>query len=136
MLTGGPGSVSDRGGERVDRAGPTPRGLALWALTGGPVRQGARARSGIPRSGPFDLNRTEGIRPGGNRWLQAAPLLSAYSGELDRAKALANFSRGRDNTGTYSGELDRAKSAGHRASTVDRRCREPVKVKLAEHRAQ
>jgi hypothetical protein len=24
----------------------------------------ARARSGIPRSGPFDLNRTEGIRPG------------------------------------------------------------------------
>jgi hypothetical protein len=22
-----------------------------------------RARSGIPRSGPFDLNRTEGIRP-------------------------------------------------------------------------
>jgi hypothetical protein len=25
---------------------------------------GARARSGIPLSGPFDLNRTEGIRPG------------------------------------------------------------------------
>jgi hypothetical protein len=25
---------------------------------------GARARSGIPRSGPFDLNRTEGTRPG------------------------------------------------------------------------
>jgi hypothetical protein len=24
---------------------------------------GARARSGISRSGPFDLNRTEGIRP-------------------------------------------------------------------------
>jgi hypothetical protein len=24
---------------------------------------GARARSGIPRSGPFDLNRMEGIRP-------------------------------------------------------------------------
>jgi hypothetical protein len=24
----------------------------------------ARARSGIPRSGPFDLNQTEGIRPG------------------------------------------------------------------------
>jgi hypothetical protein len=23
-----------------------------------------RARSGIPRSGPFDLDRTEGIRPG------------------------------------------------------------------------
>jgi hypothetical protein len=25
---------------------------------------GAHARSCIPRSGPFDLNRTEGIRPG------------------------------------------------------------------------
>jgi hypothetical protein len=34
----------------------------VWALTGGPGRQGARARSGIPWSGLFDLNRTEGIR--------------------------------------------------------------------------
>jgi hypothetical protein len=25
---------------------------------------GAHARSGIPRYGPFDLNRTEGIKPG------------------------------------------------------------------------
>jgi hypothetical protein len=25
---------------------------------------GVRVRSGIPRSGSFDLNRTEGIRPG------------------------------------------------------------------------
>jgi hypothetical protein len=25
---------------------------------------GVRARSSIPRSGPFDLDRTEGIRPG------------------------------------------------------------------------
>jgi hypothetical protein len=29
-----------------------------------------------PRSGPFDLNRTEEIRPGGNRRLPAALLLS------------------------------------------------------------
>jgi hypothetical protein len=36
----------------------------VWELTGGPRRQGARARSGIPRSEPFNLNRTEGIRPG------------------------------------------------------------------------
>jgi hypothetical protein len=55
---------------------------------------------------------------------------------LRRAKACANFSRGRGDTGTYSGELDRAKSAGHRASTVDRRGRAPAKAKLAEHRAQ
>jgi hypothetical protein len=34
------------------------------ALTGGVRASGARVRSGIPRSGPFDLNRMEGIRPG------------------------------------------------------------------------
>jgi hypothetical protein len=39
-------------------------------------------------------------------------------------------------TETYSGELNRAKSAGHRASTADRRDRTPARVKLAEHRAQ
>jgi hypothetical protein len=52
-------------------------------------------------------------------------------GDLKRAKALANFSRGRGDTGTYSGELDWAKSAGHRASTADCRGRAPTKVKLA-----
>jgi hypothetical protein len=57
-------------------------------------------------------------------------------GGLRRAKALANFSRGRGNTGTYSGELDRAKSVVQRAITADRRGRAPAKVKLAEHRAQ
>jgi hypothetical protein len=57
-------------------------------------------------------------------------------GDLRRAKAWASFSSGRGDTGTYSEELDRAKSAGHRASTADRRGRAPAKVKLAEHRAQ
>jgi hypothetical protein len=57
-------------------------------------------------------------------------------GELRCAKALANFSRGRGDTGTYSGELNRAKSVGHCASTAVRRGRAPAKVKLAEHRAQ
>jgi hypothetical protein len=57
-------------------------------------------------------------------------------GDLRCAKAWANFSRGRGDTGTYSGELDRAKSAGHRASTADRRGRARAKAKLAEHRAQ
>jgi hypothetical protein len=59
-----------------------------------------------------------------------------WGGDLRRAKALANFSRGRGDTGTYSDELDRAKSAGHRASTADRRGRAPAKVKLTKHRAQ
>jgi hypothetical protein len=52
-------------------------------------------------------------------------------GDLWRAKALANFSRGRGDTGTYSGELDRAKSICHRASTVDRHGQAPAKVKLS-----
>jgi hypothetical protein len=38
-------------------------------------------------------------------------------GDLRPAKALANFSRGRGDTGTYFGELDQAKSTGHRVST-------------------
>jgi hypothetical protein len=57
-------------------------------------------------------------------------------GDLRRAKALAGFSRDKGDTGNYSGELDRAKSAGHRASTADRRSRAPAKAKLDEHRAQ
>jgi hypothetical protein len=57
-------------------------------------------------------------------------------GVLRRSKALANFSRGRGDTGTCSGELDQDKSAGHRTSTADRRGRAPVMPKLAKHRAQ
>jgi hypothetical protein len=158
----------------------------------------ASGRAGAKRYpwfGPCDLNRTEGIRPGKNRELWAALLLSAAvrspelkqagvrgfrgrrswaerkraprriqwrgrdhesmdregrtavrkpragrrnSGEpfrprggvLRRAKALANFNRGRGDIGTYSGELDRAKSASHRVSTADRHDRALTKVKL------
>jgi hypothetical protein len=57
-------------------------------------------------------------------------------GDLRRAKALANFSRGRGDTGNYSAELDRAESAGHRTSTTDRRGRAPAMAKLEKHRAQ
>jgi hypothetical protein len=57
-------------------------------------------------------------------------------GDLRHAKAWASFSRGRGDTRTYSGELDRAKSAGHRASTADRRDRASAKAKLDEHRTQ
>jgi hypothetical protein len=59
-----------------------------------------------------------------------------WGGDLKRAKAWAGFSRGRGDTGNYSGELDWAESAGHRASTADRRGRAPTKAKLDEHRAQ
>jgi hypothetical protein len=50
--------------------------------------------------------------------------------------AWASFSRGRGDIGTYSGELDRVKSAGHRASTSNRRGRALAKAKLAEHGVQ
>jgi hypothetical protein len=37
--------------------------------------QAARARSGIPRSGPCDQDQTEGIKPGRGERLRAALLL-------------------------------------------------------------
>jgi hypothetical protein len=63
-------------------------------------------------------------------------LFRPRGGDLRRAKAWSNFSRGRGDTGTYSSELDWAKSAGHRASMADRHGRAPAKAELAEHRAQ
>jgi hypothetical protein len=83
---------------------------------------GRERRTAVRRPQAGQRNSGEPFRPRG--------------GVLRRAKALANFSRGRGDIGTYSGELDRAKSAGHRVSTTDRRGRAPAKVKLAEHRAQ
>jgi hypothetical protein len=59
-----------------------------------------------------------------------------WGGGLRRTKAWASFSRGRGDTGTYSRELDRAKSAGHRASTADRRGRASAMQKLVEHIAK
>jgi hypothetical protein len=82
---------------------------------------GREGRTAVKRSRAGRGNSGEPFRPRG--------------GDLRRAKALANFSRGRGVTGTYSGELDRAKSSGHRASMANRG-RAPAKVKLAEHRAQ
>jgi hypothetical protein len=69
-------------------------------------------------------------------WSNSGEPFRSWGGDLSCAKAWASFSRGRGDTGTCSGELDRAKSAGHRASTADRRDRAPAKVKLAEHRVQ
>jgi hypothetical protein len=84
---------------------------------------------------PFDQDQTGGprgsepFRSAGRR--NSGERFRPQGGDLKRAKALANFSRGRGDTWTYSGELDWAKSAGHRASTADRRGRAPMKVKLA-----
>jgi hypothetical protein len=50
---------------------------------------GARARSGIPRFGPFGLNRTEGIRPGKQTAAGgAAPL---RGGEVTEVEAGAGY---------------------------------------------
>jgi hypothetical protein len=69
-------------------------------------------------------------------WRNSGERFRPRGRDLRRAKALANFSRGRGDTGNYSGELDRAKSADHRVGTADRHGRAPAKAKLAEHRAQ
>jgi hypothetical protein len=51
--------------------------------------QGARARSGIPRSGPCNQDRTGEIRPGEGERLRAASLLlvTVKSSELGQARA-------------------------------------------------
>jgi hypothetical protein len=80
VLTGGPGRVCAKRYPAVQTVrsesdgGDQTRGdeRLRAALTGGPGRQGARARSGILRSGSFDLNRTEGTRPGEDERLRAA----------------------------------------------------------------
>jgi hypothetical protein len=69
-------------------------------------------------------------------WSNSGERSRPRGGDLRRAKAWAGFSRGRCTLGTNPGELDRAKSAGHRASTADRRSLTPAKAKLDEHRAQ
>jgi hypothetical protein len=69
-------------------------------------------------------------------WRNSGEQFRPRGGDLRRAKACAGFRRGRGDKGTYSEKLDRAKSAGHRASTADRRVLAPAKAKLAEHRAQ
>jgi hypothetical protein len=61
-LTGGPGGVSDRGGGRTDRLGPAPGGTGADRRARG---QGARARSGIPQSGPCDRDQMGDIKSGG-----------------------------------------------------------------------
>jgi hypothetical protein len=68
-------------------------------------------------------------------WRNSSEPFRPRGGGLRRAKALANFSRGRGDIGPYSDVLDRAKSVGHRLSTANHRGRAPAKVKLAEHRA-
>jgi hypothetical protein len=70
VLTGGPGSVNDRGGERANRAGLAPGGNGRL--------------QGSEGSEPFDQDRAER-----NRRLRTAPLLSAAvkSPELRQAQA-------------------------------------------------
>jgi hypothetical protein len=79
VLTGGPGSVSDRGGGRTDRAGPAP----------GDTGAGRACAKRYPRSRPWDQDRTGEIRPREGEWLRAALLLSAAvkSPELGQACA-------------------------------------------------
>jgi hypothetical protein len=51
---------------------------------------GARARSGIPRSGPFDLNRTEGNQSEGKR-MAAGGVAPLHGGEVAVVEAGAGY---------------------------------------------
>jgi hypothetical protein len=61
--------VSDRGGGRIDRAGPALEDLGANRRT---RVSGHACAKRYPLSEPFNLNRTEGIRLGGNRRLQGS----------------------------------------------------------------
>jgi hypothetical protein len=64
-LTGGTGSVSDRGGERADRAGLATEGKRTAAGVRGDASRSIKIGRGDPRgSEPFDPDRTGEIRPG------------------------------------------------------------------------
>jgi hypothetical protein len=63
-LTSGPGASAAEGEGALTEWAQRQR---TWALTGGPGRQGAWARSSILGSGPFNQDRSEGGVPGGPR---------------------------------------------------------------------
>jgi hypothetical protein len=53
------------------------------------MASGARARRGIPRFGPFDLNRTEGIRP--RKQIAAGGAAPLHDGEVAGVKVGAGY---------------------------------------------
>jgi hypothetical protein len=81
----GQGGQRPRRGGRTERPGPVPGAQATdrWVRA-----QGARARSGILRSGPCDRDRMRVIKAGRAEWLQATALLATVrSPELGRVRA-------------------------------------------------
>jgi hypothetical protein len=86
VLIGGPGGVSDRGGGCIDRAGPTLGNTDADRRARG---VGHTCVKRYPRSGSWDRDRTEGIRPRRGERLRAVLLLSAAvrSSELRQARA-------------------------------------------------
>jgi hypothetical protein len=65
VLTGEPGSVSDRGGECANRAGSAPGGLGTDRRARAPGRACAKR---YPAVWAFDLDQAEGTRPGKDEW--------------------------------------------------------------------
>jgi hypothetical protein len=73
VLTDKPGDVSDRGGERTNRAGPASGDTGADRRARG---AGLACAKRYPRSGPCDQDQTEGIRPGrmnGCGWRCSSP---------------------------------------------------------------
>jgi hypothetical protein len=94
-LTGGTGSVSDRGGERADRASRAPEGKrTATGVRGGsePFDQDRTGRG--PRgSEPFDQDRTGENQTGKDERLRVA--LTSGSGRQARVREAVSRGRGR-----------------------------------------
>jgi hypothetical protein len=110
--------ISDRGESALtDRA----QRQGTRALIGGSGLQGVRARSGIPRSGPCDQDRTGEIRPEEGEQLRAVPLLLATVKSLELGQARATTVPGSPELGR-EGENNMANSvAGKRPRIRGRR---------------
>jgi hypothetical protein len=104
--------------------GPAPGGLGADRQAKGAGRACAKR---YPRSGPFDLNRTKGIRPGKGRpraTLTGGPGHEARVREaVPAVRAMRSVSDGGDQTGegTAAGGADRqARASGARARSGTR----------------
>jgi hypothetical protein len=121
-LTGGLGSVSDKGGERADRAGPALEGKRMAAgVRGGPSRL-IKIGRGV-RGGPSG---SEGVRvvrsrsDGGNQTRKDERLRAALTGGTGRQACMreavpaVRAVRSRSDGGYQTGEID---SCGRRRSS-------------------
>jgi hypothetical protein len=102
-LTSGARGVSGRGGGRTDRVGPAPED---WGTDKRAKGVGHACAKRYPRSRPFDLNWTEGTRPGG----MSSPgrAINIGRGKSDREVRAVRAVRSRSDGGNQTGKDERS----------------------------